>query len=148
MKNFTKIDDMLNKNTLYQLFSSQVKVTSLKPIVDNDDVNENDGGKEEEQQKKDPILIHEQKSELDIAKRRKVRQDLVNRHWGSEAELTKAAYERINDGKCTEIINIPEMNPIFTGTLKELKEEIIRLKLIGEDASQERLQTLLSGFTQ
>lgn len=142
MKNFTKIDDMLNKNTLYQLFSSQVKVTSLKPIVDNDD------GNEKEQQKKDPILIHEQKSELDIAKRRKVRQDLVNRHWGSESELTKAAYERINDGKCTEIINIPEMNPIFTGTLKELKEEIIRLKLIGEDASQERLQTLLSGFTQ
>ena len=40
-------------------------------------------------------LVVEQQSEMDIANRRMMRNDVVIRFWGSEDELTKAAYNSL-----------------------------------------------------
>ena len=38
----------------------------------------------------------EQKSEIEAENQRKIRWDVVVRVWGNEANLTKAAYEMVN----------------------------------------------------
>ena len=97
IRNFTKIDDLLVGNTLFDLFH---KLVSIKFIP------------EKLVEKKpevvvDKELVKEQKSELDYRQQRKVRQDVVARFWGSETELTKAAYDNVNkDVNSSEIKNL------------------------------------------
>ena len=40
--------------------------------------------------------MQEQTSEVDLQKQKTVRQDIVTRVWGSETELTRAAYDAVN----------------------------------------------------
>lgn len=82
-KDYTKIDKMLQGNTLYELFSSAVNVKVVK-------FDESDSGEDDEkEEKKERELLMDRKSKIDTDKQRMVRQDVVTRYWGSEAELTK-----------------------------------------------------------
>lgn len=93
-------------------------------------------------------LIQDRKSEIEADKQRKVRQDVVARYWGSEDELTKQAYATIGEDKGSELVKVdlgdgePEE---FKGGLKQMKEEIIKLKL--SMADPDRLRKLLGAFT-
>lgn len=89
-KSFTRIDDLLDGSTFYDLFKSQVALQT-------------DGSEEGEEEaqpepEKDKEVLQEQASEEDLARRRRVRYDVIVRMWGSEEALTKAAYE----STCTE----------------------------------------------
>lgn len=72
-----------------------------------------------------------------MANRRKVRQDLITRYWGSETELTREAYSIVS--KNNEQIVIPDGASeddaiLFNGTLSQLKDEIISLKLRNDES--------------
>lgn len=76
---------------------------------------------------------------------------MVARYWGSETELTKAAYDKV----CKQLDDGSEPIKVYTGedkdtvitfrTISELKNEIMRLKISGND--KDRLQALLGAFT-
>ena len=66
---------------------------------------------------------------------------MVTRCWGSESELTKLAYAKINEDPTRPIKEIPSYPNITT--IGQLKEEIIKLKLNGRVDS-----ILLSAMTQ
>lgn len=61
--------------------------------------------------------------------------------WGSEVELTKAAYERVNQD-VESPITVDGYGNITT--IKQLKDEIITLKLSGDDDAT--LKDLLGSF--
>lgn len=133
-KGFTKIDELLNGNTLYDLFNGQVKLN----FVDYDQESaQTQNGEEKEI---DSELVVERESWKKSGDQLKVRQDVINRVWGSEQNLTKAAYDRINEN-LDEIVHIDG----FDGTLRELKDDIIRLKIKGND--DEVLKVKLGQFT-
>ena len=69
----------------------------------------------------------DRKSKIDTDKQRMVRQDVVTRYWGSEAELTKQAYAMVNSNVDRPIDPIPGYEDIKT--LGELKSKIIELKI-------------------
>ena len=84
-----------------------------------------------------------------MSKRRIVRDELVVRIWGSEANLTKDAYDRINKNADQEfeepiVITIGENETKTFTTLKQIKDRIIQLKLDGCDTNE--LQQLLGAF--
>ena len=124
MKGFKSLDGLLTGNTLYELFKSNTVAKNIKSELRIDDANDNGKNKDA-----DLVLVKEQTSEQDIADRRKIRSDIVIATWGSEAELTKAAYARIKDDE----------------ELREKKERIMELKI--SNSESEELQTLLSEFT-
>ena len=66
---------------------------------------------------------------------------MVARVWGSEVELTKAAYERVNQD-VESPITVDGYGNITT--IKQLKDEIITLKLSGDDDAT--LKDLLGSF--
>lgn len=81
-----------------------------------------------------------------MADRRKVRQDIIVRTWGSESELTRLAYENISRQETQElVVNIDGQDEKFKGGLKQLKDEIISLKLNRND--DERLRNLIGAFS-
>lgn len=81
-----------------------------------------------------------------MADRRKVRQDIIVRTWGSESELTRLAYENISRQETQElVVNIDGQDEKFNGGLKQLKDEIISLKLNRND--DERLRNLIGAFS-
>ena len=81
-----------------------------------------------------------------MADRRKVRQDIIVRTWGSESELTRLAYENISRQETHElVVNIDGQDEKFKGGLKQLKDEIISLKLNRND--DERLRNLIGAFS-
>ena len=81
-----------------------------------------------------------------MADRRKVRQDIIVRTWGSESELTRLAYENISRQETQElVVNIDGQDEKFKGGLKQLKDEIISLKLNRND--DERLKNLIGAFS-
>ena len=81
-----------------------------------------------------------------MADRRKVRQDIIVRTWGSESELTRLAYENISKQETQElVVNIDGQDEKFKGGLKQLKDEIISLKLSRND--DERLRNLIGAFS-
>ena len=81
-----------------------------------------------------------------MADRRKVRQDIIVRTWGSESELTRLAYENISKQETQElVVNIDGQDEKFKGGLKQLKDEIISLKLNRND--DERLRNLIGAFS-
>lgn len=72
-----------------------------------------------------------------------MRQDIVARCWGSESELTTAAYNVANSS--------PDMPVKIEGyddikTLQQLKDEIITLKIKGGDKSS-KLSDLLGSYS-
>ena len=89
VKDYTKIDKMLQGNTLYELFSSIIRVKVVK-FDDDETVTE------DETKPIDKEVAMDRKSEIDTAKQRTIRQDVVVRYWGSESELTKEAYDIVN----------------------------------------------------
>lgn len=97
----------------------------------------------------DKELIQEQESESQVERLRQWRQDIVLRYWGSETELTKAAYEYVN-GKN------PVIDPPVTiagkeyDNIKKIKDRILTLKLIDgrSDAQENELQELLGALTR
>ena len=93
-------------------------------VVKFDEDSESDGSNEDKSEDKEVLM--DRKSEIDTAKQRTIRQDVVARYWGSEAELTKKAYDVVN-GDVTTSIEMSEHPEIET--LGQLKDEIIRLKL-------------------
>ena len=93
-------------------------------------------------------LIQDRKSEIEADKQRKVRQDVVARYWHSEDELTKEAYAKIGEKEGSEPVKVDlgDGKPVeFKGGLKQMKEEIIKLKL--SMAEPDRLRKLLGAFT-
>lgn len=122
-KDYTKIDQMLEGNTLYQLFMAQLRVNMVVPedVVVAEDVDE----------KEQKEIVADRTSEMQVEKLRSVRNDIVARKWGSEAELTREAYQKINSDS----------------SMAELKERIIELKLGNADSSSSELSNLLSKFT-
>ena len=124
-KDYTKIDQMLEGNTLYQLFMAQLMVNMVVP--EDVDVVATEDGEDKEQKE----IVADRESEMQVEKLRSVRNDIVARKWGSEAELTKAAYQKINS------------DPIIS----ELKGKIIELKLENADSSSSELSNLLCQFT-
>lgn len=86
--------------------------------------------------------MRDRESEIDTARQRNIRQDIVSRYWGSEAELTKKAYNIVNHDVETpiDISEFPDIN-----TLGELKNEIIRLKL-DENRDENKLKHLLGAL--
>lgn len=140
---YTKIDSLLNGSTLYELFQSQIELKFFKPI------SQDDSNDIESDQSKDKELLQEQKTEIEMSKRRIVRDDLVVRIWGSESNLTKDAYDRINKNADQEFeepidITIGENETKTFTTLKQIKDRIIQLKLDGCDTNE--LQQLLGAF--
>ena len=138
IKDYTKIDKMLQGNTLYELFSSIIKVNVVKFNVDSD-TNNSDAAKPED---KDPEVVMDRKSELDTKKQRTIREDVVARYWGSEAELTKEAYDKVNSNVDMPIESISGYEEIET--LGQLKSKIIELKISKED--EDGLRTLLGSL--
>lgn len=81
-----------------------------------------------------------------MADRRKVRQDVIVRTWGSESELTRLAYEKISKQETKELVaKIDGEDETFSGGLKQLKDEIIELKLNKNDDN--RLRNLIGVFS-
>ena len=141
---YTKIDSLLNGSTLYELFQSQIELKFFKPMTQDDNMTI------ESDESKDKELLQEQKTEIEMSKRRIVRDDLVVRIWGSESNLTKDAYDRINKNADQEFeepitITIGENETKTFTTLKQIKNRIIQLKLDGCDTNE--LQQLLGAFT-
>lgn len=136
VKDYTKIDKMLQGNTLYELFSSIIRVKVVK--FDEDDETDT----EDETKHIDKEVAMDRKSEIDTAKQRTIRQDVVVRYWGSESELTKKAYDIVNRDVETTITveGHSEIN-----TLGKLKDEIIRLKL-DANRDESELKTLLGAL--
>lgn len=91
VKDYTKIDKMLVGNTLYELFSSIVRINVVKPLEPDSDNDDSSDKKEEDKE-----VVRDRKSEIETLKQRTVRQDVVTKYWGSEAGLTKAAYDIVN----------------------------------------------------
>ena len=85
---FKKLDKILTGSTLYELFLSQLELQFP---------DENEGSEESSSGsgKVDREIVQEQESEENIFIQRTVRQDVVARYWGSEAELTRAAYNKV-----------------------------------------------------
>ena len=135
VKDYTKIDELLKGNTLYELFSAIVRVKVVKF-----DQSSNEGG-DSEQQDENPEIVTDRKSELETDKQRTIRQDVVTRYWGSEAALTKEAYDIVNQDVDREV-DI-EKYP-YIRTLGQLKGRIIELKLEGQ--STEELSDLLGAL--
>lgn len=141
---FTKLDNMLNGNTLYELFISQLSLKFTRLDSDVSKENTSEGGGEDEKKE----LAQEQKSELDREEQRKVRQDIVARFWKSESNLTKAAYAQVmdnDDGKLRDTGLEYKGEPITS--IKQLKDAIIELKISGVDASNPTLQQFLGAFS-
>ena len=137
-KKFTKIDDLLVGNTLYELFMSQIRIKFTSNNSTTDEVYEEE---ESDEQKPNMELVVEQQSEMDIANRRMMRNDIVIRFWGSEEELTKAAYNSLP----TEAMSEDEKTTI---SIPQLKNEIIELKLKNRTEEEEQiLKDRLSKFT-
>ena len=88
MQEFTKVDGMLTGNTLYQLFKNQVRLTFPSS-------SESGSSAQEANTVKDKALLQDQISEAETDRQRTVRQDIVVRYWGSETELTRAAYDKM-----------------------------------------------------
>jgi hypothetical protein len=123
-KDYTKIDQMLEGNTLYQLFMAQLRVNMVVP-EDVDVVATEDGDEKEDEQKE---IVADRESEMQVEKLRSVRNDIVARKWGSEEQLTRLAYQKINSDS----------------SMSELKERIIELKLENADSSSSELSELLA----
>lgn len=151
VKDYTKIDKMLVGNTLYELFSSIVRTNVVKPLEPDSDDDDSSDKKEEDKE-----LVRDRNSEIETAKQRTVRQDVVTRYWGSEAGLTKVAYDIVNKDTETRLetpitIEITDIDPsyeIHVETIGQLKNEIIALKLNGSRSAKETgaLQTLLGSL--
>ena len=139
VKDYTKIDQMLVGNTLYELFSSIVRKV-VKPLESNS--NDDDSSDKEEEDKE---VVMDRKSEIKTLQQRNVRYDVVVRYWGSEAELTKAAYGIVNRG-VDDPIEVPGHSDIET--LGQLKSKIIELKLVSDRSPDEErtLQDLLGAL--
>lgn len=139
LKGFTKIDELLDGSTLYDLFQSQLEFN----VVEEDD---GDGDSQTDSPTVDSSLLQEQQYEIAMENQRKVRQDVVARVWGSETELTRAAFKRAAE---QETLNEPlEIGGFQFQTLNELKSKIIELKLTDRgEADEQLLQALLGAFT-
>ena len=143
-KSFTKIDAILNGNTLYELFQNQVKLN----FIVYDETSEGNKDSTSQSPIEDKELVKEQQSEIEVQRQLTVRQDIVRANWGSEAALTKVAYERANkndDEKRELTVKLDESETKTFKSLKGLKNEIIRLKVEGGNDSE--LKSLLGAFT-
>ena len=117
---------------------SQIRIKFTSNNSTTDEVYEEE---ESDEQKPDMELVVEQQSEMDIANRRMMRNDIVIRFWGSEEELTKAAYNSLP----TEAMSEDEKTTI---SIPQLKNEIIELKLKNRTEEEEQiLKDRLSKFT-
>lgn len=134
VERFKKIDSLLCGNTLYELFNSQLRITAATVAAESPAT--------EDSTPTSPQLVQEQKTELETAIHRRVRQDVVARVWGNEVELTRAAYKEAVDHASTTLA-IEGYEDITT--MEALKNEILRLKLSGDDA--DKLKTLLGAFS-
>ena len=89
---------------------------------------------------------------MEVESQRTVRQDIVRRYWKSEENLTIAAYKLSGDISSMENdganVLIDEKTMLRFKDLKELKSNIIRLKLKGNRSREEetRLQGLLGSY--
>ena len=133
MQKFTDLDNMLNGNTLYELFISQLSLNFIQ--IDTEPAEASEEAEDEEKKE----LEREQESEVNIENMRKVRQDVVVRFWGSESNLTKDAYDLVNvPDKEIDLVGsdgkpIADTDSNSIRTIRDLKNEIIRLKVSGED---------------
>lgn len=149
-KDYTKIDKMLVGNTLYELFSSIVKVNVKLDAI------ESESPDTEEKEEEDKEVVMDRKSEIDTQMQRNVRQDVVTRYWGSESALTKQAYDIVNQDVTTKLenpiqIQIEDVSPMYTilvDSIAQLKNQIIALKLKeGRSGDEDRaLKTLLGSL--
>ena len=132
-KDYTKIDKMLVGNTLYELFSSIVKVNVKLDAI------ESESPDTEEKEEEDKEVVMDRKSEIDTQMQRNVRQDVVTRYWGSESALTKQAYDIVNQDVTTKLenpiqIQIEDVSPMYTilvDSIAQLKNQITRRQLPG-----------------
>ena len=119
-KNFTKLDSILTGNTLYELFMGQLRLNFIpESLVAPTSTSES--------ATTDLELVQEQNSEKNLIEQRKVRQDVVVRFWGNEANLTKAAYELVNvddDGSKVKVVD-ENGNVVEWRSIREMKNRII-----------------------
>ena len=144
-KAFTKIDGLLDGATLYELFQNQVVLnfTKVGETVEPAEDGESDSASVHDKK----LVKEEQDSEEELRRQRTVRQDVVARAWGSEEELTKAAYARAElDSEEDGGLPVQVGSQTFS-SLKELKEAIIALKLAPNQGESNALQELLGAFT-
>lgn len=123
-KDYRKIDEMLEGNTLYELFKSQVRLNFVRYS------NEGEVDEERKTPTLDKEILSERQYEINQEMQRTVRQDVVARYWGSEAELTKAAYQKVmSDDTELDAENKPtvKVNGVTTTfkNLREFKDRII-----------------------
>lgn len=130
-KDYTKIDEMLEGNSLYELFMSQMDVRKVEALKDEDE-------SEPEPTPEDKEIMRDRESEMEVEKQRLVRDDVVCRVWKSEEELTKAAYDEVKRDNDREI-EVPGYPGIKT--LGQLKDTIIQLKLGYADSSSSQLDS-------
>jgi len=88
-------------------------------------------------------LMKEQHDELEAADMRKVRQDIVLRFWGSESELTKEAYADLMRDSENKSVIVDNHSDI--ANMKELKDNIVRLKLSSRSDEDDQLLQELVG---
>lgn len=135
-KNFTKIDDLLSGNTLYELFQNQIRITV--PTYDSEQ-KEVETSPDEELEKE---VVRERATEVDSDRRRSVRQEIVEKYFGSESNLTKLAYDVAN-GKQT----LPD-GAVDYERISDLKARIMELKLKDRTEEEEdELADKIGAFT-
>lgn len=137
---FTKLDSLLEKNTLWELLSSNQRLSfTVKASAQTT----------QSTTQKDVELVQEQRSELDAAKRRTWRQEIVVRNWGSESELTKAAYTRANES--SGVVGVEGTDGVLGRkmSISDVKARIMELKLKESPTAEDRdtLRRLLGGFS-
>ena len=141
IEDYTKIDEMLEGNTLYELFNAQIGLNAL-PKRSSDS---SSGGKST--QDEDKQLATDRQFEAQTKDLRTRRDDLVVRFWGSEANLTKEAY-KIAMSNDDQQVTIHTDSGTVQKTIKEVRETIIWQKLLPNPSDEQKrnLQNYLGAF--
>ena len=153
VQDYTKIDGMLTGNTLYELFVSQLSTNFV--VLAKEDSDDGDG-----ETIVPSDVEEEQEQEAELKRQRTVRQDIVARYWKSESNLTKTAYDLVNnpekevefhldDGKSYPKYEDRGGREIEIRTISQLKDVIVTLKILGDqrtNVEEKLLQELLTAF--
>ena len=154
VQDYTKLDGMLTGNTFYELFVSQLSTNFVVLSSGETQVSSEAAVPSQE-------VAEEQQQEEEQQRQRTVRQDIVARYWKSESNLTKSAYDLVNnpekevqfhldDGEEYPVYTDRSGNRIEIKTIAQLKDVIVTLKILGSDQrtalESKLLQNLLTAF--
>lgn len=154
VQDYTKLDGMLTGNTFYELFVSQLSTNFVVLSSGETQVSSEAAVPSQE-------VAEEQQQEEEQQRQRTVRQDIVARYWKSESNLTKSAYDLVNnpekevqfhldDGEEYPVYTDRSGNRIEIRTIAQLKDVIVTLKILGSDQrtalESKLLQNLLTAF--